>query len=277
MPKSYFTNVLPANIVIACGELVLLQKARTKFFRCFLLASFLILLSAIKVEAQNPPPPTLQICPCGVVIFEGERCPCEIFYPDADHDGYGNPALGVLVGLGGLSTPPAGYIPDGGDCDDNNNAINIIRWVMDADNDGFYVGPITPIVSCTSPGSGFVIKTNQQYGDCNDNDPFNKTILYVNKNAPGTIHDGSSWEKAYTTLQDALLLNTNPCITQIWVAAGTYYPDEGGGKTADDREASFSMKNDIAIYGGFSGTETLLSQRNWKLYETILSGAIKTK
>ena len=269
MPKSCFTNVLPANILIACRELVLFQKARTKFFRCFLLASFLILLSAIKAEAQ-----TYHICPCGVVILQTEICPCDMYYPDADHDGYGNPALGVLVGQGGLPTPPAGYIRDGRDCDDNNSAINIIRWVLDADNDGLHVS-INPVERCTSPGPGYVIKTNQQYGDCNDNDPLNKTILYVNKNATGTIHDGSSWEKAYTKLQDALLLSTNACITQIWVAAGTYYPDEGGGKTVYDRWASFSMKNGIAIYGGFSGTETLLSQRNWKINETILSGAIK--
>jgi hypothetical protein len=109
-------------------------------------------------------------------------------------------------------------------------------------------------------------------GDCNDNDPTNASIIYVNAGAVGT-HDGTSWAKAFLTLQDALA-NTTTCTKQIWVAAGTYYPDEGGGKTNNDKNAFFSMKNGIAIYGGFLGTEISLSQRNWVQNKTILSGDI---
>jgi hypothetical protein len=32
------------------------------------------------------------------------------------------------------------------------------------------------------------------------------------------------------------------------------------------------MKNGVAIYGGFIGNETLLSERNWGANVTILSG-----
>ena len=42
-------------------------------------------------------------------------------------------------------------------------------WVLDKDADGYYTG--NPITQCSSPGIGYVIKTNQQPGDCNDNDP----------------------------------------------------------------------------------------------------------
>jgi hypothetical protein len=42
-------------------------------------------------------------------------------------------------------------------------------WVLDKDADGYYTG--NPIIQCSSPGIGYVIKTNQQPGDCNDNDP----------------------------------------------------------------------------------------------------------
>ena len=42
-----------------------------------------------------------------------------VFYKDADGDGYGNPALTVNG-----CTPPAGYVSDNGDCNDNNANIH---------------------------------------------------------------------------------------------------------------------------------------------------------
>lgn len=94
-------------------------------------------------------------------------------------------------------------------------------------------------------------------------------ILYVKANATGS-NNGSSWANAFTSLQDALA-QTSLCAnaTQIWVAAGTYKPT-----TSNNRSISFAMKNNIAIYGGFAGTETLLAQRNWNTNLTILSGDI---
>ncbi|MBP6680182.1 MAG: hypothetical protein KA166_03260, partial [Saprospiraceae bacterium] len=64
-------------------------------------------------------------------------------------------------------------------------------------------------------------------------------IIYVKKDATGN-NDGSSWSNAYTNLQDALLTGC-ACggTTQIWVAAGTYYPDEGTGQTNNSRTSSF--------------------------------------
>jgi hypothetical protein len=56
---------------------------------------------------------------------------------------------------------------------------------------------------------------------------------------------------------------------QIWVKAGTYKPTSG-----TDRSISFVLKNGVAIYGGFNGTETLLSQRNPAANVAILSGEI---
>ena len=56
---------------------------------------------------------------------------------------------------------------------------------------------------------------------------------------------------------------------QIWVAAGTHTPTTGL-----DRNTTFSLKNDVAIYGGFAGTETGLNERNINNNVTILSGEI---
>ena len=51
---------------------------------------------------------------------------------------------------------------------------------------------------------------------------------------------------------------------------GTYYPDEGEGQNNNDREASFTMKNDLALYGGFNGTETSVGQRNLALNKNFI-------
>jgi hypothetical protein len=44
--------------------------------------------------------------------------------------------------------------------------------------------------------------------------------------------------------------------------------------TNNDRSASFHLKNNLAIYGGFDGTETQVSERNLSLNTTVLSGDI---
>ena len=53
-------------------------------------------------------------------------------------------------------------------------------------------------------------------------------VIYVDAAAPGPVHDGASWATAYVFLQDALA--EPPAYgDEIWVAAGTYQPDHGGG------------------------------------------------
>src|SRR4051794_31523633 len=101
------------------------------------------------------------------------------------------------------------------------------------------------------------------------NPPVN--IIYVNKNALGA-NDGTSWADAYTNVQEALAATS---VGEIWVAKGTYYPDEGTGIANNDRTASFNLKNNVALYGGFAGTETGRSQRNWKTNVTVFSGDLQ--
>ena len=95
------------------------------------------------------------------------------------------------------------------------------------------------------------------------------SVAYVD----GTPADGATWAGAYTSLQDALRI-TSRCtgITGIWVAAGTYRPDQGSQVTAGDRNASFALRNRLAIYGGFRGGKTEMAQRDPVGNETILSG-----
>lgn len=95
---------------------------------------------------------------------------------------------------------------------------------------------------------------------------FNHQIRHVKWNAGGA-NDGSSWTDAYTDLQSALAAALVG--DEIWVAAGTYKPSAG-----TDRTVSFNLKNGVAVYGGFTGTETLLSQRDYETNVTVLSGDI---
>jgi|GEM_PF-3553566 len=93
--------------------------------------------------------------------------------------------------------------------------------------------------------------------------------IYVNANAVGAAN-GSSWTDAYPLLQDALLAAQDG--DQLWIAAGIYKPDQGGGQVAGDRNASFVIPNGVEVYGGFAGTETQLGHRDVVANATILSG-----
>lgn len=98
-------------------------------------------------------------------------------------------------------------------------------------------------------------------------------VYYVK---PGGVGSGVSWAAA-GDLQS--IINGAPAGSQVWVKAGTYYPaaypsgSTGGGS---NRDFAFTLKNGVAVYGGFAGTETLLSQRNPVTHPTILSGDVGT-
>jgi predicted outer membrane repeat protein len=90
-------------------------------------------------------------------------------------------------------------------------------------------------------------------------------VLYA---APDGATSGNcnSWANA-CTLQYALSLAQSG--DEIWVKKGIHYPGP-----ASDRTATFALKNGVALYGGFAGTETARDQRNWQTNVTVLSGDI---
>ncbi|MDR2122580.1 MAG: MBG domain-containing protein [Flavobacteriaceae bacterium] len=101
-------------------------------------------------------------------------------------------------------------------------------------------------------------------------------ILYVKKGGNG---DGSSWGSPLGELADALKIAGEQnmgeiaYIKQIWVAKGTYTPLYiAGNGTNPINDKAFVLPKNVEIYGGFSGTESSLSQRDWKNNQTILSG-----
>src|SRR5438094_10493439 len=81
-------------------------------------------------------------------------------------------------------------------------------------------------------------------------------IIYVRQSATG-LSNGWSWSTAYRTVQAALA--DAAAGDEIRVAAGTYF-------------GTIQLKEGVALYGGFAGTETNRTQRDWNVHRTILDG-----
>jgi hypothetical protein len=92
----------------------------------------------------------------------------------------------------------------------------------------------------------FVLKINAQI------------IRYVKQDGTG---NGLTWTTASGNLQQ--VIDASSPNDEVWIAAGVYQPSSG---------ESFSMKSDVAIFGGFAGTEGSKLQRNWKDNLTTLKG-----
>jgi hypothetical protein len=93
-------------------------------------------------------------------------------------------------------------------------------------------------------------------------------IIYVDNRVTGGNHDGTSWQNAYNTLQEALGMAPHACGSQIWVAGGPYTVTE----------STFNLVEGISIYGHFKGGvdgESSIEQRDMQnhTYETILRGS----
>ena len=102
-------------------------------------------------------------------------------------------------------------------------------------------------------------------------------IIYVDDDANG-INDGSSWQNAYTYLQDALVdANLSNEMCEIRIAGGKYKPDHGENVILGDKKAIFKLDNDVIIKGGYAGIQAIgitedPNSRDTELYDTLISG-----
>jgi parallel beta-helix repeat protein len=107
--------------------------------------------------------------------------------------------------------------------------------------------------------------------------------IYVDVDATAGNNNGTSWNDAFTDLQDALEVSVKCNVSNIWVAEGTYRPSAypaNCGNCLSDRDNTFLLPDGVAVYGGFAGTEDPatfdLANRDFTANETILSGDIGT-
>jgi hypothetical protein len=139
---------------------------------------------------------------------------------------------------------------DGVDVAGENGSILRLPVVSEADRGSYTVFISNPSGSIESAPALLVVGEGR--------------ILRVHAEAAGAS-DGASWQDAFTNLQDALRAATTG--DEIWVATGVYTPGTA-------RTSTFRMKYQVAIYGGFAGTETQRDQRDWVANPTVLSGDI---
>lgn len=97
--------------------------------------------------------------------------------------------------------------------------------------------------------------------------------IYVDDSATGA-DDGSSWIDAFTELQAALAVAWGG--NEIHVAAGTYLPDfdPDTGTHTQDPTASFVLKREVSLYGGFPDGGGTWAERNPSVHQSVLSGAV---
>ncbi len=190
--------------------------------------------------------------------------------PDSSkQDGVCAGSKATCGGSAGWRDPDFTQIPDYmpseySNCDGlDNDCDGEIDDGYDQDGDGFYDKTNPDCVATHGPRGRI---------DCDDSIAYyNETcIVHVDQTAVGGLGDGSSWADAFLNLQDALAFAKADY--EVWVAEGVYTPDIGFGHTPGDRSDSFPLKSGIPVYGGFTGVETDLEQRNWIQNQTVLSG-----
>ncbi len=96
-------------------------------------------------------------------------------------------------------------------------------------------------------------------------------IRYITPAGSG-LQNATSWANAAPGTSLQAIINISAPGDEVWVSCGTYFTTN----TAN-RAIAFAMRNGVSIYGGFTGTETALSQRVLSCGPcSILSGEIGT-
>jgi len=96
------------------------------------------------------------------------------------------------------------------------------------------------------------------------------SATYYVSNLGGGNQNGSTWSNAYNVANLQTAIDGASYGDHVWVACGTYLTTTG-----TDRSISFSMKTGVEIYGGFQGTESLLTEREISCGScSVLSGEI---
>jgi hypothetical protein len=151
-----------------------------------------------------------------------------------------------------------------------------LKWFKSADNTAVTM-PITPTANtnyyakCEETTNGITCESLKS-ADVTVT-VITVQIVYVNGANTNPSQDGTTWTKAFSSLQDGLTSAASVSGTpvEVWVAQGTYKPT-----TTTTRTIYFNIPSGVKVYGGFAGTENDLNARNFRTNITTLSGDIGT-
>ncbi|MBU6400613.1 MAG: hypothetical protein KGS61_09860 [Verrucomicrobia bacterium] len=142
------------------------------------------------------------------------------------------------------------------------------------ENDDFLVARLAPTSACVDAGDSTVVQPDWLALDgqprvqgaavdigadeSNGNLPPSVPQIVRVSPAGNDANDGAAWSQPKQTVQ-AAIDQAAQTGGEVWVAAGTY-------------AENLQLKMFTAIYGGFAGTETSRTQRDWTTNPTILDG-----
>lgn len=143
---------------------------------------------------------------------------------------------------------------------------NIDSWQWDLNGDGIIDSTEkNPSYSYTEPGYYNVSLTVSDQGDSKSLTKqeyiYIGTRFYVKKEGDDLL-SGLNWNEALASIQKAIVSSNDS--DEIWVAAGIY-----------QEEKVLSIPENVSIYGGFSGSETTITQRDSSNCKSIVDGQSK--
>ncbi len=143
-------------------------------------------------------------------------------------------------------------------CGENGN----VRWIDSCGREG------TLAEECLPAPQGACYQAGCICGSAFTGPGCQRCRLYVSAANGDDGFDGSSWTKAFYSIHTALAAAApNEC--EVWVAEGTYRPS-----ATDDPSEMYNLPHGVHFYGGFAGTERLLSERDLAAHPTVLTGEL---
>ena len=201
-------------------------------------------------------------------------------YLDDDSDGDGIPDA-----TEGMGDPDSDYVWNFVDDDSDGDGISDATEgtddpdtdgtpnYLDDDSDGDGIPDATEGVG--NPDSDYLPNyldndsdndgVSDYYENIAGTDPYDansKPVVYVDVNAAGGA-DGTSWADAFTHIQDGVDSAAAVGVSEVWVAEGRY-------DTSANADCIVAFENGVHLYGGFAGSETERTERDWTTHETII-------
>lgn len=155
---------------------------------------------------------------------------------------------------------------DGLNVSESENIISTDPLLVDTGTGNFRLQPTSPCVDAGSanrtPPAVDIDDASRPQGFGYDIGAYELTppIRRVDCNAPGDVPDGLTWATAYKDIQSAI---DTPGCAEIWVAGGDY---------TSTAAQVIQLRNTIALYGGFGGTEETRNERSWSQNQTVIDG-----